>query len=190
MNRQGNLLIKNCHGNNDAHKSRLGQIETFGLAFIVILISIGFFIFVSFKSGQPKDNPQKEFTNDKLANDFVLSILDVSVQDCDRYTVKDLIIDCARDHRINCQGISGSNDISSCVAVNESINVMLNRTFMASRTKFMFYSENMYYKGLELINVTNLNCTVNSRQGQRGVAIISLYPAPTNVYLNMDICYQ
>jgi len=176
------------------HKNNRGQIETFGLAFIVILISIGFFIFVSFKSGQQKDNPQKEFTNDKLANDFVLSILDVSVQDCNAYTVKDLIIDCARDHRICCGGIDSSctsaDSMDSCMAVNKSINIMLNRTFMTTHTKFWFYSENLYYNGNELLNITNLNCTSKSVQGQRGVAVISLYPASLNVYLNLNICYQ
>jgi hypothetical protein len=172
------------------HKNKLGQIEMFGLAFIVILISIGFFIFVSFKSGQPKENPQKEFTNDKLANDFVLSILDVSVQDCEQYTVKDLIVDCARDHRISCIDIESGDNINSCVAVNESIYTMLNHTFMATNTKFRFYSENIYYQGQELINITNLDCTASSRQGQRGVAVISLYPTSLNVYLNMNICYS
>jgi hypothetical protein len=176
------------------HRSRLGQIEVFGLAFIVILISIGFFIFVSFKAGQPKENPQKEFTNDKLANDFVLSILDVSVQGCEQYTVKDLIVDCARDHRICCGSIGAAcgediDEISSCIAVNKSIDTMLNRTFMTTRTKFRFYSENLYYKDRELLNITNLNCTSNSRQGQRGIAVISLYPTSLNVYLNMNICY-
>lgn len=181
----------------NTHRSRLGQIETFGLAFIVILISIGFFIFVSFKSGQPKENPQKEFTNDKLANDFVLSILDVSVQGCEQYSVEDLIKDCARDHRICCGNIGGAcggtgdvNDISSCIAVNKSIDIMLNRTFMATHTKFRFYSENMYYKGKELLNVTYLNCTSTSRQGRAGEAKIPLYPVPTIVYLTMNICYQ
>jgi len=175
-----------------SNKSKRGQIEAFGLTFIVILISIGFFIFISFKAGQPKENPQKEFTNDKLANDFVLSILDVSVQDCEQYTVKDLIIDCARDHRIYCKdtGSGGDgSDIDSCIAVNKSIDTMLNRTFMTTRTKFRFYSENIYYEGKELINITNLNCTSTSVQGQRGVAVISLYPASLNVYLNMNICY-
>jgi len=170
-------------------KNKLGQMEVFGLAFIVILISIGFFIFVSYKSQQKTENPQKEYTNDKVANDFILSILYVSVQDCEEYTVQDLIIDCARDHRINCAGDN------SCVAVNKSINVMLNKTFMPKdvNTKFRFWSENLYYPentNTDLINVTHLNCSANSRQGQRGVAVISLYPTAKDVYLNMNICYQ
>ncbi len=180
--------------NSRMHKTRenkRGQMEVFGLAFIVILISIGFFIFVSYKSQQKAENPQKEFTNDKVANDFILSILYVSVQNCEEYTVQDLIIDCARDHRIECAGVN------SCLAVNTSIYTMLNKTFMPKNvnTKFRFWSENLYYPTgastpIDLINITHLNCLANSRQGQRGVAVISLYPTSKDVYLNMNICYQ
>lgn len=166
--------------------SKRGQIEVFGLAFIVVLISIGFFIFVSFKSQQEPVSPQKEFTNDKLANDFVLSLLDVSIAECRQFSVKDLIVDCARDKRILCNGEE------SCRVLNRSITIMLNKTFMARNTKFLFYSENLYNNGKELINITYLNCTrtLDSQRGQTGVAIISLYPAPGNVYLNMNICKQ
>jgi hypothetical protein len=166
------------------HKNKLGQIEVFGLAFIVILISIGFFIFVSFKAQQKVENPQKEFTNDKLANDFVLSMKYVSVQGCTEYSVEELIIDCARDNRIKC----ATED--SCIAVNRSINIMLNKTFMVTNTKFRFWSENLKdASGKDLLNVTYLNCNSTSRQGQRGFAIIPLYPTAQDVYLNINICY-
>jgi hypothetical protein len=57
-------------------------------------------------------------------------------------------------------------------------------------TSFRFYSENLKDSGgRELLNFTNLNCTSTKTQGQRGVAIISLYPTPSNVYINMNICY-
>ncbi|MGV8172327.1 MAG: hypothetical protein ACP5OA_06570 [Candidatus Woesearchaeota archaeon] len=163
---------------------RRGQIEMFGLAFIIVLISVGFFIFVSIKSQQKIPSPQKEFTNNKLANDFVLSILDVNVDGCTGFSVKDLIVDCARDHRLTC----GPYD--SCEAVNRSINYMLYRTFMSRRTSFRIYSENLQVSDRELINVTYLNCTEDSSQGQSGLAIISLYPKAGNVYLNMNICYR
>jgi hypothetical protein len=171
---------------NIRHNKKIkGQIEIFGLAVIVILISIGFFIFVSLKAQHPTENPQKEYTNDKLANDFVLSILDVNVKDCDTFTLKDLIVDCGRDRKIDCGGTS------SCFAANKTITDLLNGTFMVMNTKFRFYSENLKDNaGREIINITHLNCTSNMRQGQRGTAIISLYPWPNNVYLNMNICYQ
>jgi len=164
---------------------RRGQIEMFGLAFIIVLISIGFFIFVSFKSQQKPVSPQKEFTNNKLANDFVLSMLDVNIAECPEFSVKDLIIDCARDSRLNCGG-----SINSCEIVNRSIYIMLNKTFMVRNMAFRMYSEHLYASGRELVNITYLNCTAYSVQGQSGMAIISLYPAPGNVYLNMNLCYQ
>jgi len=174
------------------HKKRkLGQIETFGLAFIVILISVGFFIFVSFKSRQTVDNPQSDYTNEKLAEDFVLSVLDVTVKDCNGFSVNDLVVDCARDNRIICV-----NGDSSCVAVNKSIYFMLNKTFMARNTRFRFYSENIYdpsqnvnNNNVDLINISYLNCTPTSRQGPAGKATIPLHPDPRVVYLKMNICY-
>ncbi len=167
------------------NKSR-GQMEVFGLAVIVILISIGFFIYVSYKVQQKPPNVQKEYTNDKLANDFVLSILDVNVRECNSFTIKDLAIDCARDHRIQC----GTKD--SCYMLNKTINTLLNRTFMSMDTKFRFFSENIPVgtSGNELINITYLGCASDSVQGQRGRAIISLYPVQRNIYLNMNICYS
>ena len=171
-------------------KHRRGQIETFGLAFIVILISIGFFIFVSFKSREVKSNPQKEFTNDKVPSDFALAILKVSVKDCKEFTVEDLIIDCARDRRINCD--PDKPDLccgyeNSCVALNKSISELLDKTFKAQNAKYMFYSQNLQYEDKELLNFTNLNCTTESGKGKTGQAIVTLFPAG-DVYLNMNIC--
>ena len=162
--------------------SKGGQIEMFGLAVIVILIFIGLFIFVSFRSQQKPDTAQKDYTNDKLANDFVLSILNVNIRECYTYTVKDLIIDCSRDHRVDCNGMD------SCIALNQTVNTLLEETFVSMNSRFRFYSENIQYNGIELINITNLNCTPNMKQGQRGTAIISLYPDPRSVYINMNIC--
>jgi hypothetical protein len=166
-------------------QGKRGQIETFGLAFIVILISIGFFIYVSYKSQQKTDNPQKEFTNDKLASDFVLSVIETSVEGCKEFTVKDLVIDCARDKRITC----GEED--SCTALSKSVNTMLNGTFMQRNIKFKFNSENLQgFDGNELLNVSYLGCgTASSSQGQSGIAIVSLYPVPGSVFLKMNICY-
>ncbi|HYD03195.1 MAG TPA: hypothetical protein VEC16_02750 [Alphaproteobacteria bacterium] len=174
---------------------RRGQIEIFGLAIIVILVSIGFFIFISIKSQQPPSNPQKDFTNDKIANDFVLSIIDTNVYPCTEYTVKDLIVDCSRDRRIRC----GSLGEDSCAALNRSVTLMINETFKERNYKFRFYSEGLLYSPpgctgtssqctKELFNITHLGCTSSSVQGQRGVSIISKYPAPGNVYLNLNIC--
>jgi hypothetical protein len=169
-------------------KQKKGQIEMFGLAVIVILISIGFFIFVSFKSNQKPENVQKEFTTDKMADDFVLSILQVSVAECPQFSINDLIIDCVRDNRLEC------GFVKSCYALNRSINIMLNKTFEVQGRKFRFYSEGIkYHDGLqmhnyELLNITKGGCGITSNQGRAGRAIISTYPGPT-VKLYLNICY-
>lgn len=167
-----------------------GQIEIFGLAFIVILVSIGFFIFLSFKSQEIPPTPRIDYTTDKIASDFILAIPEVNIEGCEEYTLEDLIVDCARDGRITC-GI-----YDSCIALNKSIAIMLNKTFIKTNTAFRFYSENLEYKYNnygqtgELLNFSNLNCNENSLQGKSGTRIISLYPMQSNVYLNMNICYR
>jgi hypothetical protein len=156
----------------------------FGLAMIVILISIGFLIYMSFRSQSKADSPQQEFTNDKSANDFVLSILQVSIDGCSKYTVQDLVIDCARDKKIFC------NSVNSCIKLNETVTILLQKTFMQTNTRFRFYSEGIVYNDAEIFDMSYRNCTSKSpRQGTTGTAIIALYPEPRNVYLDMNICY-
>ena len=169
-------------------KHRLGQIEMFGLAVIVVMLILGLFIYVSFKANKVPETPRKEFANDKMPSDFVLAILHVTVDGCEQFTVNDLIIDCARDHRLRCAGRD------SCTVVNESINIMLNKTFIAREISFRFYSDNLHYvdeTGIvspnELFDVSYRGCTATSEQGRSGKAFISTYPAPT-VTLYLNIC--
>jgi hypothetical protein len=169
------------------NKKNKGQIEMFGLAFIVILISIGFFIYVSIKSQETTPTPQKDFTKDKLASDFILAIGEVSMENCEQYDLEDLIIDCAKNNRINC----GENN--SCITVNNSIALMLNSTFNVKGISYRFYSENLKYpssSSKELLNFSYRNCTETSPQGKSGTRIIRLYPIQANVFLNLNICYK
>jgi len=125
-----------------------------------------------------------------MPNDFVLAILDVNVAECDDYDVEELIVDCARDRRINCGGMT------SCVALNRSVDMMLNKTFMSRDMAFRFYSENLEYntmtgETLELFDVSYNGCSENSdNQGSSGWAAITLHPFPGEVYIYMNVCYQ
>ncbi len=174
--------------NNNIKNKRRGQIEAFGLAFIVILIVIGFFIYTGIKSQKQTPTPQKDYTKDKLASDFIMTIGNVNVENCEEYTVEELLTDCAKDKRILCGGID------SCTAINKSIYMMLNRTFIETNTPFRLYSSNIKYinsdgQSEELFNFSNRNCTDKSNQGKAGSRVIILYPLPNaNIYLN--ICYK
>ena len=79
-------------------------VEWLTVLILAILISIGFFIYVSFKAKEQPESPQKDYVSDKLANDFVLSILNVNVAQCGDYSVETLIKDCARMRSIRCDG--------------------------------------------------------------------------------------
>ncbi len=169
-------------------KNQKGQMEVFGLAVIVILISIGFFLYVSFKVKETPQTPQKDYTNDRMANDFVLAILNVNIDSCAPYTVEDLIIDCAKQRNIQC----GYTSDNSCIVLNKTINTLIDSTFgtaTAPRAKLRMDSAGLMYENKELIDMKRGECTSKSRQGQRGTALISLYPEPSTVYINLNLCY-
>lgn len=171
---------------NDGKKK--GQIEMFGLAVIVVMFILGLFIYISFKANNTTVNPEKSFKEDKMPSDFVLAILHVNIEDCPQFTVNDMIIDCARDHRLSCNGKN------SCWAVNDSVTDMLNKTFEARGMKFRFYSKNLPYVDetgtvahFELFNVSYMSCIEGVEQGKSGRAVISTYPAQT-VFLYLNVC--
>ena len=82
--------------------------EAFGLAMIVILLTIGLFIYVSLRSNTPKSSPIKDYTTDEMAVNFINSLVSVSVEECYDYklTISDLVRYCATSENIRdrCNG--------------------------------------------------------------------------------------
>ena len=162
--------------------SRLGQMEMFGLALIVILVIIGFFIFVSFKSKQTTTDYKKDFIADEMASNFVNSIVNVNPEECEGYTISELLRYCARKENIQC----GSMD--ACTAANNTISLIAERTLVKQGFSFNLYTEGLNWRQPgEEINITNLNCQ-NRQRGQSGVIPISLYPMPGHISLTLEIC--
>lgn len=158
-------------------RHKKSQMEMFGLAMIVILIIVGFFIFVSFRSKTPVQNYRNEYIADQTATNFVNSIVNVNIKECDSNTLKNILISCAKKDNTQCNGKD------ACIVANETLLLIANRSLMRQ-----YFSFNLYTQGLDNeIRIENLDCKDKER-GQRGYVALTLYPIPKDIYLNLDIC--
>lgn len=162
---------------------RKSQMEMFGLALIVILIIIGFFIFVSFRQKVPINNYKKSYIADEMASNFINSVVNVNPVECigNDYTVSDMLKFCARGDIIECSGST-----NACAIANKTLWTIANKTLVKQGMVFSLYTNGINWNNKEII-IKNRNCT-SRETGQRGTIPISLYPVPGHVYLNLDIC--
>jgi hypothetical protein len=105
------------------NKNKKGQIETMGLLVIVILVSLILFFALTFslrnpQTGQPDKN---EFKQNQAISTFGSTMLETT-SNCNGWTIKELIEDCAFLKEINCNGES------SCVTANNSMKDLLDLT--------------------------------------------------------------
>jgi len=163
--------------------------EAFGLAVIVILIIIGFFIFVSFKAKEKANVPtyQKDYITDQTPVKFVLAFTALDVEECSSYrnkqNIRNLIYDCATTNKITCSGKD------SCTVVNETLFMLLNNTFIPRDSSFVVYTRGM---GTHDITISNLGCTADATttKGYVGLSSVTLYPYPGTVEVDMAFCTQ
>ena len=168
----------------------------FGLAVIVVLISLSIFFVVKFKAAQKPQMYQKEYIVDQGASNFMISVMNVGVQECGGiYDVQALAKDCASQKKIRCSGLD------SCYLANKTISTILNRTFAEWNYKFRFYSQDLgwdegshfYVNGAVYsgeIYMNNLNCSDSDEKGQSGVVDVPLYPVPGNIRMILELCSQ
>lgn len=156
--------------------------EMFGLALIVILIIVGFFIFVSFRQKVPIADYKNSYILDETASNFINSIVNVNPVECigNDYTVSDMLKFCARGDIIDCSGST-----NACAVANKTLWVIANKTLVKQGMIFMLYTTGIGNNND--IMIKNSNCT-SKEKGQRGTIPISLYPVPGHIYLSLDIC--
>lgn len=99
-----------------------GQTEIFGLAIVVLLISVGFLFAIGFFAQKPSEI-KKEFAQTEIGSNLLSSMLKVTVVDCNNLEMTELIQDCAENpeeaNQIDCdpttQGTMG--DEGSCQSI-------------------------------------------------------------------------
>jgi hypothetical protein len=165
------------------------QMEVFGLAMIVVLITIGFFIFVSLRNQNPPQDIKKDYITDETATNFINSIINVDVKECyeNGYTIARLIKFCRTNEAVSCDGAHGTD---ACYLANATIYDILNKTLIKQNYHFWLHTENLGWTnnaGGE-INISNGHCGEAESKGMQGTFPVSLYPIPGHVYLNLDLC--
>lgn len=161
------------------------QIEMFGLALIVILIIVGFFIFISFRQKIPITDYKNSYIADETASNFVNSVVNVNPRECvdNDYTLSDMLKFCARGDPVSCSGMT-----NACSIANKTLFEIANKTLIRQQFIFRLYTEGMSATEINIRNSNPaLNCTGRGK-GQMGVLPISLYPVPGHVYLKLEIC--
>lgn len=159
---------------------RKSQIEMFGLSLIVILIVVGFLLFVSFRQKIPVNDYKKNYIADEMASNFVNSVVSVTPIECYEtdLNILELLKLCARREQISCSGYS-----NPCELANKTLNIIANRSLVKQELNFVMYTEGLN----ENLLIKNGVCKNNA--GQLGTVIISLYPVMTNnVFLKLQIC--
>ena len=152
-------------------------------------------MYVSYKSSKPVETPQKDFTESKLPSDFALAINSVNIEECPEYTLNELIRDCAGGYNNIICGVQymGVGGMSSCTALNNTINKLANITFDKRGESIMIYSENIHNTisttpNVELINISYRNCTNKRTLGGESTITTGLYPSPGIAYIRINMC--
>ena len=95
-----------------------------GLAVIVVLISLGFFLIVQFMIASSGEATNDQFARRTLAQNTVNAMV-LTTTTCREIDMTELIQDCASVQEINCQGID------SCAFVEDVADEILSKTLKA-----------------------------------------------------------
>jgi hypothetical protein len=182
--KEGHIIIYRCKIWNNK-----SQMEAFGLAVIVVLITIGFFIFLSLRNQNPSPDIKKDYIVDQTATNFINSIVNVDVKECydSGYTVSKLLKACATNEKINCGTYT-----DPCSLANSTIYTILNRTLIKENYRFRLYTRGLNWNIPNYaetdINLLNGPCSDNDAKGMMGTFPVLLYPIPGQVSLSLGIC--
>ncbi len=150
------------------------QIEIMGLIVIIILVVIGFFIYIVLSLNSDNNEPKQEFENDQLAQNFVTSL--VKTDTACEYSVAELVKNCRLGKNISC------SQPNACIYLNSTVQQILEKTL-----NIWGYAYLLEIQANDLI-YTNKECSENSNKGTQGFELISLYPQAADVLVTLDIC--
>lgn len=149
------------------------QIEIMGLIVIVILVAIGFFVYIVLVINKPVEDPVEEFSTDQLAQNFVSSM--VKTQTTCQLPLDRVIQDCMLEQNLNCTGES------ACMVANQTIIFILNKTVNTWGYPYILTIPQMH------LEYTNKKCDANSERGTQGFELVTLY-GRGDVLITMDVC--
>ena len=118
-----------------------------GLAVIVVLISLGFFLIVQFMIASSGEATNDQFARKTLAQNTVNAMM-LTTTTCHNLDMTKLIKDCARAREISCNGIN------SCAFVEDIADEILSKTLKVWGNDYEFA---IVSGDRQLFNLVNLN---------------------------------
>jgi len=164
-------------------RGKKSQMEAFGLAIIVVLIIIGFFIIVSFRKNNAPVNQLGNYLPDEMASNFVNSIVNVNVQECNGYSLSDIARLCKEHHNVG--DVCSESD--ACILFNNTVTTLLNKSLVRQNYPFRFYTQGLDWpKGTDIM-IVNRGCNTNMDRIHSDVPIVQAKTYQT-IIINLDIC--
>jgi hypothetical protein len=154
--------------------NRKAQIEMIGLVIIVIIIITALLIFLAYRVSRPRDTIKRAYMNQEIANNMLITMTKVNVEECHNMSLANLLADCARGYySINCI------DRTSCEAANDTIRDILSHTLDAWSLAYSMEAEDAGIK------FSTPDCGPGKEKDQ-AFEILPLSPGQMEVTL--DVC--
>lgn len=153
------------------------QMEIMGLAVIVVLVTVGLFLFVSFTLNKPKPTIDTTYQYDQLSASFVDAFLRTNVPGCP-LRLGELMRDC----ELNNQACGG---YASCTLVEQVSERILNDTLLKRGVAYIF---NVEYPMKPRLALSGNNCTLEKDTYPSTPFTVRLHPFPGDVVVWLDVC--
>ncbi len=161
------------------------QAEIMGLAIIVLLISVGFIFYVAFTVTKTPSRVAEVYKYDQMGENMVNALLEITVPDCEDYSIEQLISDCAMQERIRCPA-------SSCDELRDVIETIFEGTLNHWYVSYYFTIKKDDNDIMTPINAGDYNeersCDPENDETERpGWLPVSVFPYG-DVIVRLDIC--
>lgn len=114
-------------------KYKKAQSEGLGLVLIVALLVFIMIFVLIFSLAESTDSTSAEYRMSSMTSNMISTIFRTNVQECNDYTITELIIDCGGKKDLNCNDNEGS-----CYWVNETLFTIFNETLDAWHENYVF----------------------------------------------------
>jgi hypothetical protein len=156
-------------------KRKSAQMEIMGLAIIVLLITLGFLLYLRFSKSSDQPEIKQDFMDTKLASNLLTVILKTTDENLDM-ELKNLFQACAED--IKTIDYGGTND--PCEKVNSIVESILDDTLKQWKKNYVLTAK---VAGKQKTHITNGDC-----RGDQQSETFLLPTAKGPMLITLNIC--
>ncbi len=156
--------------------NRRAQLEIFGLIVLVIIVIVGFLVFMVANLNKSHTNIKHAYMTKELATNTLLALSKTNVREdeCYGHSLAQLIIDCSKTyHSFSCYGRS------SCEVLNSTIEYILSEVLEKEGIRYNF---TIHDTGISFVN----DCFYYSKDKVQSFLILPTFPGQLEITL--DIC--